>query len=337
MLSRFTKRRPELPDEVPSPPGSADPFERFSRHLPPSLLETSEVTDLLYGRLDDADIAAVHEAMSVEETALWEGAGAVDRKRLTLAYGVYYGVPGVLLKTSLPDQFPPEDVHAMSRGPHVTAGSCAYGDLVMDAMRSAASGFSPGGRGLDFGCSSGRVVRGLAAAYPEVEWHGCDPVPESVKWAQANLPGIRFQVSQPNPPLAYPDAFFELVFAISIWSHFSEPAALRWLEEMRRIIRPGGHLVITTHGYQAVAWLGERQLYEAGALAGVQESLYSTGYWFAPVLNPAADWGIVYEDWGTAFFTPEWLLAHACPAWSTVSFAPGRVEGNQDIYTLQRR
>ena len=77
--------------------------------------------------------------MTDAETAILDGAGAVDQKRLILAYGVNYGLRGVILKTGLPGAFPPDDVHAMSRGPHVTAGSCAYGDLLADALHSAST------------------------------------------------------------------------------------------------------------------------------------------------------------------------------------------------------
>ena len=108
-------------------------------------------------------------------------------------------------------------------------------------------------RGLDFGCSSGRVVRVLAAAYPDVSWSGCDPIESSIVWARENLPGIEFEVSPVEPPLPYEDASFDFVFAISIWSHFSAGAALRWWDEMHRMLRPGGHLVLTTHGYQTIA------------------------------------------------------------------------------------
>ena len=42
-------------------------------------------------------------------------------------------------------------------------------------------------------------------------------------------------------------------------------------------------------------------------------------------------------DWGTAFLSPEWLLAKLTPQWSVALFRPGRVEGNQDLYVLERR
>jgi len=343
MLSRIVSRwngtragGATTPEPLSAEDGS-DPFDRFRRDVPPDLLRTTAVTDRLFSRLDAGDIAAAEAAMTEDEHLVVNASSPADRKRLLLAYGVHYGIRGVLMKSGLQAVFPPDDVHAMSRGPHVTAGSCSYGDLIVDALRSAGAELSPGARGLDFGCSSGRVVRGLAAAYPEVEWHGCDPVTKSIKWAQEHLAGMHFAVSQSNPPLPYAESFFDVVFAISIWSHFSESAALRWLDEMSRVIRPGGRLILTTHGYQAVAYLAERKLYELAALTDIEAALYTRGYWFAPVINGEPDWGIVHPEWGVTFLTPEWLLANACPPWRVAHFAIGGVEGNQDIYTLERR
>ena len=49
------------------------------------------------------------------------------------------------------------------------------------------------------------------------------------------------------------------------------------------------------------------------------------------------DWGVRHPQWGTAFFTPEWLLARALPALVVEDFAVGRNADNQDVYVLRRR
>ena len=62
------------------------------------------------------------------------------------------------------------------------------------------------------------------------------------------------------------------MFAISIWSHFAEDAALDWLTEMHRIIRPGGRLLITTHGEQTITHTPRRAALP-GQLADVRDAL----------------------------------------------------------------
>ena len=111
-------------------------------------------------------------------------------------------------KSGLVPAQPPDEIHAMSRGALASGGSAGYADLVVSGLAGAGKRLEPGERVLDFGCSSGRVVRVLAAAFPDVRWHACDPNEAAVAWAQANLPGIEFAVSAQEPPLPYADRVF---------------------------------------------------------------------------------------------------------------------------------
>jgi len=105
---------------------------------------------------------------------------------------------------------------------------------------------------------------------------------------------------------------------------------------MRRIIRPGGHLVCTTHGLVSVAFYAQRELRTPEQSKEIAEDLYRQGWWYAAEFGEAGDWGVVNPDWGTAFLTPEWLLAQLCPRWRVLEFAPGRNQDNQDVYVLER-
>ena len=190
--------------------------------------------------------------------------------------------------------------------------------------------------GLDFGCSSGRVVRALAAAFPGTEWSACDPNEEAIAWASENLPAVHFFISDNAPPLPLANAAVDLVYAISIWSHFEEQRGLRWFEEMHRVIRPGGHLVITTHGLTSVGFYATQSLRTPEQSREIADALYRAGQWYAPEFGEQGDWGVVDPDWGTAFFSPEWLLTQLCPSWRVLEFAPGRNQYNQDVYVLER-
>jgi glycosyltransferase involved in cell wall biosynthesis/SAM-dependent methyltransferase len=321
------------PLAAPTPPS----WEQSARAIRLERIRSHRVTDALFGRLDEADVAAVRERLAPELVALWEAADATERASLALILGTYYNVPAVLEKTGLrPDQ-PPESVHAMARGPLAGGGAIYFGDLIADALARVGASLGDVRRGLDFGCSSGRVVRVLQAAFQGAEWHGVDPNTAAIGWAREHLPEVAFDVSPQDPPLPFADGHFDLVFAISIWSHYAEGAAIRWLEEMHRIIEPGGRLVFSTHGLHSVSYYAQTGERSPAQLASIRRALYRRDHWFAAEFGAEGDWGVKHDEWGTAFFTPEWLARVALPAWSLEDFAVGQNSDNQDVYVLRRR
>jgi SAM-dependent methyltransferase len=313
----------------------------FVRELAPArlALERPAVTKLLYDRLSDEDVAEVERRMAdsldPQDLAV-ASSGPATRPFSVLAYGLWLGVPSIAEKTGLPRAQPPEEIHAMARGPLAAAGGLYEADLVVSALDSVGVKVEEVERVLDFGCSSGRVVRVLAAAYPQVHWTACDPNEPAIEWAKDNLPGIEFYVGPHQPPLPIEQGSLDAAYAISIWSHFAPDLGLRWFDEMRRVIRPGGHLVVTTHGAQSVAFLADGGFRPPEQADEILKALYTRGWWYAAEFNDRGDWGVVYSDWGTAFVSPEWILTKLCPLWRVLEFAPGRNLENQDVYVLER-
>src|SRR4029453_18972702 len=101
--------------------------------------------------------------------------------------------------------------------------------------------------------------------------------------------------------------------------------------EMHRVIRPGGHLVLTAHGMQSVAHYARTRQRDPAELDRVRAALYRTGFYFYDEFGPEGDWGVRHPQWGTSFFTPEWLLARAVPDWAVEDYAVGRNADNQDV------
>lgn len=122
---------------------------------------------------------------------------------------------------------------------------------------------------LDWGCGPGRVIRHL----PEVVGHGCrysgtDYNPQSIKWCRENLPGITFLLNGLQPPLEAAPSTFYAVYGISIFTHLSAEAHQRWYDELLRVTRPGGVLLLTTHGaaFRAIMTEAEQATFDAGQL-----------------------------------------------------------------------
>jgi len=100
---------------------------------------------------------------------------------------------------------------------------------------------------LDFGCGCGRLSRWMAGAAPVTRLTGVDVDAALIRWARRYLAG-QYSLMAPGPPLPFGPESFDVVYAISIFTHLDEREQNAWLEDLRRVLRPGGLLLATTHG-----------------------------------------------------------------------------------------
>jgi SAM-dependent methyltransferase len=99
---------------------------------------------------------------------------------------------------------------------------------------------------LDFGVGWGRVIRFfLKDVEPQKLW-GIDHYDKVIDICKQTNKWCNFQLIKPFPPTSFSDDMFDLVFCYSVFSHLSEDAHIKWVEEFRRILRPGGLLIATT-------------------------------------------------------------------------------------------
>jgi SAM-dependent methyltransferase len=98
-------------------------------------------------------------------------------------------------------------------------------------------------RVLDFGCGCGRVARPFLARTGAL-MTGCDVQPRMVDWCRKNLPG-EWRVTQNDPPLPFEAEAFDVVYALSVFTHLPDTAARGWLAELARVTKPGGVALLT--------------------------------------------------------------------------------------------
>jgi SAM-dependent methyltransferase len=102
-------------------------------------------------------------------------------------------------------------------------------------------------RVLDFGCASGRMIRFLGDVADRCEVWGVDISARHIIWCQEHLsPPFNFATVTTAPHLPFEDAYFDLIYSGSVYTHIADLADA-WLLELKRIMKPGGRLYITIH------------------------------------------------------------------------------------------
>ena len=106
----------------------------------------------------------------------------------------------------------------------------------------------PGGVVLDVGCGTGTLLLAAAERVGRLgALHGIEPAVEMVGHAQQKAEARRVPlevIEGSADSLPYPPASFDTVFCTLVLHHLPRPAQGVAIREMRRVLRPGGRVVI---------------------------------------------------------------------------------------------
>jgi len=100
---------------------------------------------------------------------------------------------------------------------------------------------------LEFASGYGCVTRHFKNIIPLCSCTSCDIHPEAVQFIAEALKTHSI-LSQSNPDdLALPQ-MYEVIFALSFFSHMPKTTFGRWLRKLASYVKPGGFFIFTTHG-----------------------------------------------------------------------------------------
>ena len=148
------------------------------------------------------------------------------------------------------------------------------------------AGVRAGDRILDVGCGTGYFVRMLAEIVgPDGAVVGIDASPEMIAYASSRSrseANVSFKVGSAGA-LSFPDSSFDVVVSSLTMHHLAPADQLPAIQEMRRVLRPGGTLLIaefqapTGHGWRLL--LGPTGLTAMGhAVPHVEGMVAMTGF-----------------------------------------------------------
>ncbi len=100
------------------------------------------------------------------------------------------------------------------------------------------------GTAVDVGCGHGHLMQFLMRRGADV--YGADQSPVSVEKVNAQFAGMPHFKGATVGTRALPDTIADTVFMDEVVEHLNDAALNDALDEARRLLKPGGHLVLTT-------------------------------------------------------------------------------------------
>jgi ubiquinone/menaquinone biosynthesis C-methylase UbiE len=162
-----------------------------------------------------------------------------------------------LLVAPLPDQEAMRRVSGnIGPGLFLTGGLTTFMQIDEITQRFFGKRITQFGSVVDWGVGCARVLRHFIESAPrmghpgdvEQVLHGFDIDSYNIDWCHRHMPAGDYALLDRNGRLPVADQDVDLLYGISVMTHLSEHNQMKWLGEIRRVMRPGGAVVLTIEG-----------------------------------------------------------------------------------------
>ncbi len=157
-----------------------------------------------------------------------------------------------------------------------------------------------------------------------VRFQGVDVDSEAIAWCAGNLGGHgEFGTVGRQPPAPFPEATFDIIYAVSVFTHLMPDDQEQWLTELGRLLKPSGILMISLLGRTALRLAGSEvtvRTEEAGCHYIEDGGTIGLPSWYQSCFHTEA---YVRESWGRDF--------------RIVGYVPDGMCRSQDLVVLGRR
>lgn len=116
-------------------------------------------------------------------------------------------------------------------------------EITVDLVRDVVSPRQERPQILDLGCGQGHITEKIRQALNGAGITGLDYSVSAIEYAHEHFPGIDFAVGDAYES-PYAPGFFDVVVCNNLWEHVPDPLFL--LSRIKRAVKPGGHLIIST-------------------------------------------------------------------------------------------
>jgi len=172
---------------------------------------------------------------------------------------------------------------------------------------------------LEFAPGYGCVTRHMRNVLPSARVTACDIHSEATNFIKEKLI-VNAITSNSVPEQLIIAEKFDVVFALSFFSHMPKTTFGRWLKKLFSLVKPGGHVIFTTHGILSRKYLLDVQFDK-------------DGFWFKPS-SEQKDLNV--SEYGLSCTLPRYVFSHLFenPNWNLKYFHQGYWWKHQDVYIV---
>jgi ubiquinone/menaquinone biosynthesis C-methylase UbiE len=179
---------------------------------------------------------------------------------------------------------------------------------------------------LDFGSGSGRVIANFKDVPEACHFYGTDIDAEMVLWCEEHIPGVHWNTNGYTPPLAYLDNTFDLIYAISVFTHLDEDMQNAWLGELRRIAKPGAILILTVLGDGIIGKPSPNE----------QNKINSSGFAFVVGARGKLKIDNLPDFYQTTYHSEDYIRRVWSNYFEIVCYVPRGINNHQDAVILRK-
>lgn len=193
---------------------------------------------------------------------------------------------------------------------------------------------------LDFGVGCGRTMRFFFRHIDKFECFGCDVDKKSIEYLSNNIPFIDATVSHNSPPLKYENNFFDIIYCISVFTHFNKKLFELWMKEINRILSNGGIFIFSLHGKTTFDLIDKEP--DRRRLIGIKDEefiqnkdkFYDDGFLW--VSQPVGSKCINTKNFGICFLDEDKIKKLIPKNFQIINYKKGEIGGWQDLVIIKK-
>ncbi len=170
---------------------------------------------------------------------------------------------------------------------------------------------------LEFASGYGRISRHFRKVIPEADVTACDIHPEAIGFLREM--GIKAELSAGIPEEFNLSRKFDVIFALSFFTHMPRRTWGRWLYALADHLEPQGLLIFTTHGQTSRSVMGN-------------PDLDADGFWFTPSSEQA---DLSTAEYGNTITSFDYVYRHVTATALALERFQTAGWGHQDLYVLR--